>query len=198
MRQLLAWGYGAAVARISANEEEDTITQYIKEEIDAITQDAYQNDNSSYPRWCKNFLADDQVPISGTHRIGKHRLKADFRITFHKQNQKADAFFEAKRLYIKSGASIYIGKDGMGCFLDGSYPSPRGNAYMLGYVQNKDIHTWKQDISKALANNKDQHGFIKDFALDFSSPIPQEWATLHRTKTTGDIIFYHILINCKK
>lgn len=198
LRQLLAWGYKSALTRIRPNEEEDTITQYIKEEIETITQDAFENANSPFPAWCKNFVADDQVPISGTPRLGKRRLKADLRITFFNDTQrhKNFVFFEAKRLYEHCGASVYTGKEGMGCFLDGLYPAHSQKAYMLGYVQNKNISAWKKGIQKKLHKNKEQLGFLKTQNNAVHNTLLQEWASLHKKKPVGKITIYHILLDC--
>ncbi len=100
--------------------------------------------------------------------------------------------FEAKRLF-RPGfpASKYLGRDGLGCFLDGRYARAYHEAGMLGYVQSDSV-AWWADYLKA--------------RMEIGAPITEcfepwafhhEWKTSHGRSGSTMIDIYHILLDCR-
>ena len=114
-----------------------------------------------------------------------------------------DAYFvfECKRLNIQyesrfdTGASAYVGKEGMGCFVNGQYPTTCGCGGMLGYVMDQDIDSAIANINKALSNHKDQLQLCSPHSLQpaISLANPDVHQTLHGNGTLA-LTVYHLFL----
>jgi len=106
--------------------------------------------------------------------------------------------FEAKRLGSQHRVSAYLGKDGLGCFLDGRYARTDAIAGMLGYVQDGTASTWADKIGRVMAKTARETGLLK------SSPWRREqlvaeldftYRSGHARPTVGlPIEIYHTLL----
>lgn len=192
---LIVLGYVEATRRAKLNhtQDETEITGFICEAIDAAfcRLDA--------PNWYRYYSVYDDPHVRGAKRAGKHRLRADIIIKWHSAG-RPEYVFEAKRLSRNTHeVSKYIGADGLGCFVSGSYAGRYDEAGMLGYVQSDTLVYWKDKILRSLEKKADDAGVLlqspqRDVCI--IDELPTEWISRHCRPTVGrPIAIYHILLN---
>ena len=141
---LVRMGYERLDARTFASHQEEEITG----ELTRAMQCALQDTRS--PRWAKNFWAHEETRVHGHQRLGKRRFRIDIEIMRHGVAQRPRFRFEAKRLYDTGSRNEYLGKEGLGCYLDGRYASDDAMAGMLGYVQQGTVKAHAESLAKTL------------------------------------------------
>ena len=119
-------------------------------------------------------------------------------------SQHPDAYFvfECKRLNVQydSGfateVSTYVGKEGMGCFISGQYPTTCGCGGMLGYVMDGNVATAVAAVNRALHENRDQVRLRAPHELT-EATIMGDDGGVHQT-THGanqhELLIYHLLL----
>ncbi len=145
---ILGRGYAALIPSGFAHAEEEDITGELVRAVEEILDDA------NAPRWTRWFSVHEEPPIHHAFRRGRRRLRLDIRIDSSQSLPRCRMRFEAKRLGNHHGASAYLGKDGLQCFLDGRYASNDAFAGMLGYVQVGHPEQWALKIMKAIEKNR--------------------------------------------
>lgn len=91
------------------------------------------------PPWAKNFSAHEEVRVHDPAKKGKRRRRIDIEIMHHRLGPRPRFRFEAKRLRDSASHRDYIGEEGLGCFLNGSYAGSDGAIGMIGYVQTESV-----------------------------------------------------------
>jgi hypothetical protein len=125
--------------------------------------------------------------------------EVDIRIDSFSCRQEAYFVFECKRLNINgksglaTGASAYVGKEGMGCFISGKYPTTCGCGGMLGYVMDQNVDSAIASINTALSGHKDQLQLCCPHLLQTAAIHPDVWQTLHG-KEVPVLTLYHLLL----
>jgi hypothetical protein len=122
---------------------EDNITMRLVQEINAFLR------NEKCPRWCRRYCVRDQVPqsISGTPARQRPQVDIEMEST---APRRPLYHFEAKRLRRNANAiKLYLGKDGLGCFLSGRYGTACVEGGMLGYVQDDSPDFWASAFSSS-------------------------------------------------
>jgi len=196
VHQLIAWGYQDALVKIqSANktgQQETAITGFI---VEAVKNRLRMADR---PKWLKRYSIQDDPPIESEGRSGRKRLRVDIIIeaTFR---GRPEYMFEAKRLKKPSyTVGKYIGDDGMGCFIHGSYGERYDEAAMLGYIQSDSASYWKRMIQDRI--DKDAKQLCLEppqNEVNNPKPFPNRWtSTHHRSKNKRSIRIFHILLDC--
>lgn len=192
---LIAWGFGDGRKRIrSDHEEEPDITSFI---CDAI-QDRLRA--ADPPSWCRFYSVKENPPVRDGSRTGKSKPKPDVIIEWTRFVGRPEYVFEAKRLGgSRHGASEYMGADGMGCFIGGTYAARYDEAGMLGYVQVGTVSQWRDGLKSAIDR--------KRVTLRLRAPqrdetvvdaLPLEWGSDHDRGATGrPISLRHILLDCR-
>ncbi len=148
--------------------------------------------------WFNYYTVKDDPPVNKKGASGRSRPRSDINIqaTFP---GRPEYIFEAKRLRKNGyGASKYISRKGMGCFIQGLYASRYEEDGMLGYIQSYSIRYWQNEIKTAidtnakplnLKSNQRDEQVVSDFDL--------EWVSEHDRINLGrSINVYHILLNC--
>jgi hypothetical protein len=154
---ILKFGYDRLDASSFATLEEEDITG----ELTRGMQEALQQEDT--PRWFRHFWANEEVRVHDPKRRGKKRKRLDIEIIKHQIGNRPVFRFEAKRLRAKADIGKYLGDEGLGCFLDGSYAKEDETVGMLGYIQKGDIDSHATIIESVLNNNPD------DYAVDRST-----------------------------
>lgn len=126
---VLGMGYARLDASIYAHLDEEEITG----ELTRAMQDAVQDRAS--PTWTKHFWVHEEVRVHAKDRKGKRRVRVDIEIMQHGLSPRPHFRFEAKRLIDGRSRRTYLGREGLGCLLDGRYAREDRYAGMLGYVQ---------------------------------------------------------------
>jgi hypothetical protein len=134
--EIVALGYARLKPPSFAKSEEEDITGELTRAVRAAL------DEPTCPPWSKNFSIAEELPIHEPDRRGKRRRRIDIEITQNGLAPRPRFVFEAKRLHDAASRSVYLGSEGLGRFLGGTYAKSDRIAGMLGYVQagNVDDH----------------------------------------------------------
>ena len=112
---------------------------------------------------------------------------------------KPEYVFEAKRLKKKIfTVSKYVGKEGLQCFVKGSYASQYSEAAMVGYDQSGDANHWQKELKKNFDKNSRNDLCVKQALqkVQVISSMPDIWVSQHERKDYELITVYHIFLNC--
>jgi hypothetical protein len=150
VHDLIKWGYDRLCASAYATQEETVITGDLAEAIEGILE--YPNEE-----WMRFYRVYDDPPvnesIAAPRRKGKRRRRVDIKLDSSEVSPYTRFCFEAKRLGKSNPVSRYLGADGLGCFLSGSYAGAEQRGGMLGYVQSDDEQTWVAKIDEAFTSS---------------------------------------------
>ncbi|MGB5156897.1 hypothetical protein [Desulfobacterium sp. N47] len=150
--RLLKWGYDRLDASICRTAEEEDITGDLVKEINEITQDR------TYPRWVANFYIVEDPRVNVDNRKGKRRKKIDIQFIRVQPGPRPCYYFEAKRLSASTHPiGKYLGPEGLGEFLSGSYGRETNEAGMLGYIQSHTAEYWAEKARSKLLNEPDDY-----------------------------------------
>jgi hypothetical protein len=138
VHDLIRLGYDKLCASTYATQEETVITGDLAEAIEGVLE--YPNED-----WVRFYRVYDDPPLNeslaGLRRRGKRRRRVDIKLDSSEVSPYTRFCFEAKRLGKSTPISRYLGADGLGCFLSGSYAGAERRGGMLGYVQSDDEQT---------------------------------------------------------
>lgn len=144
VHKLLGQGYATLDPAGFVHAEEEDITGKLVQAVETVL------DAASGPRWRRWFSVHEESPIHDDSRRGRRRLKLDIRIDSSQRRHRARMCFEAKRLGPDHGTSVYLGNEGLQCFLDGRYAREDPFAGMVGYVQAGSPDEWAARIECAM------------------------------------------------
>lgn len=195
--QLIFDGFQRARSRITRNQKEDEITGLIAEEIDNIF-----TDSATPIRFRKFYSIEEQPPLRDPlkKKKGLNRSRADIRVRTTSLLPPARYLFEAKRLSTRSHPSSgYLGQGGVHQLLnDASYVMGAVEACMIGYVQNKDIPYWLNDLHVNL--NGSFHSILNTTSgfssCQILSSMPDTKVSTHTNSSNEKVSIYHILLDC--
>ena len=145
--KLVGRGYASLRPADFARAEEEDITGELVRAVETVLDDALA------PRWMRWFSIHEEPREHDPARRGKRRLRLDIRIDTSQTRPRARMRFEAKRLGPNHGTSVYLGKEGIQCFLDGRYARDDTFAGMLGYVQEGSPDEWAVKIEQAMKSD---------------------------------------------
>lgn len=175
--------------------EEDWITQRIVEEVKSSQRER------SLPRWSDRDFIRDQVPVSGEGRIGIERPKIDIEVESAEKCRRPIFHFEAKRLRADDSHSVseYVGRAGLGSFLDELYARSGGEGGMLGYVQSKSPEHWADAIERKLQRSKRSDTRLRDDGhwqvVSLLKKLDCTYSTRHDRPKLGPITVFHTLLD---
>jgi len=127
--RLLALGYEALIPHEYSHAVEEDITGRLVEEVERIL------DDPETPPWTQWFAVHEDPRVHDAERRGKRRRRIDIRIDSAEKLPRSRLSFEAKRLGPDHGVSVYLGEEGLQCFIHGRYARHESSVGMLGYVQ---------------------------------------------------------------
>lgn len=145
VHQLVQLGYDRLKPSAHEKAEEPAITGDLVEAIDNVLSERGE-------RWMTVFSVHDDPPVNDGRRKGKRRKRVDLRIDSGALRPRARFQFESKRLGQGHSVKVYLGVEGLGCFLRGDYAREEDEAGMLGYVQSGNLRDWGDRIGKELAD----------------------------------------------
>jgi len=150
---ILQLGYKRMNAPAFSTRDEEDITGELTAEMNSALQE------TDSPRWCNQFFVHEEVRINQQGKYGKRRKRVDIEIETSNVRPRPRLRFEAKRLRTGADTKAYLGSDGMGCFLNGSYASGDPVVGMLGYVQQSDVLTHVNSIESLLKEQAETYSF---------------------------------------
>lgn len=178
-------------ASFSAAEEED-ITGKLKEAIEAVIEVA-----PDAPAWMERYTVYDEEKPSGTTKLGKRRPRIDITVKRRwKLRELHPRFrFEAKRLKADRRISAYFGKEGIGCFLRGTYPLTHPEAGMIGYVQAGTLDEWQQRLGGYAKRNARRLRVVPSGDWkDYKCALSNSSITKHRHPSFHQLAIIHLLL----
>jgi hypothetical protein len=190
---LIKLGYNKLCSSTYATQEETVITGDLAEAIEGILE--YPNED-----WMRFYRVYDDPPINesiaGPRRRGKRRRRVDIKLDSSEVAPYTRFCFEAKRLGRGNPISRYLGAEGLGCFLGGSYAGAEQRGGMLGYVQADDEQTWAAKIDKAFTSSpnsfclqmKQSHSRLSQISTQLRHTYVSEH---HRTTDGQQLQIYH-------
>ena len=192
VHRLIQLGYERLTPAAYAKTQEPAITGDLVDAIDGVLSDRAED-------WMIAFSVHDDPPVNEGRRKGKQRKRVDLRIDSGSFRPRARFRFEAKRLGKGHPVTVYLGSEGLGCFLRGDYARREDHAGMLGYVQFGELDRWGEKIAAAL-NQADT-----EYEVDPSLPFgPTALSSIHsfrsyrskhkRSTVRRRIVIDHILI----
>lgn len=193
--QLIAFGYSAVRGESHSESDEDFITERLRQAIQT------GQDDGVLPRWANRYFVYDQLPVDVPGLHGKDRPKIDIRFESTESQRRPVYHFEAKRLRASDSHSVseYVGKNGLGMFLDGLYGRMGDEGGMLGYVQSESPTDWVKKISgKLQPEPRGNHQLTADGAwarVPLIAEFEHTYATRHARPTLGNITIYHTLLD---
>jgi hypothetical protein len=188
---LLWLGYKRLKPTTFAKSEEDDITGELTKEMNNVLEDY----NS--PRWVEHYSVPEQVRVNVRILRGKSRPLIDVKIVRHKRGKRPHLPFEAKRLGRGSSAGDYLGLEGLGAFLDGTYPTTHSEAGMLGYIQENSESDWAIKISARILKTSRSYKVAPNgqwIAYKCNQPPSNTFQTIHYDHAKKQIIVIHVLL----
>lgn len=190
---ILLWmGYSRLKRSILPSLDEPTISGLICENIEAVFDDAKS------PDWVDDYEIHDDPPVHDPKRRGKHRRRVDLKLKSRRIRPRLRFCFEAKSMNSRSGASDYLGKEGLGRFLDGSYSSDQPIGGMIAYVQVEDCDRWCSKIAAKLDANAHKLGRGGMWTpVTIITDLSHTYRTIHkRPNQLTNIAIIHTLLDC--
>lgn len=191
VHQLVQLGYDRLTPSVYERAEEPSITGDLVEAIDNVLSERGEP-------WMTKFSVHDDPPVNDGQRKGKRRKRVDLRIDSGAFRPRARFRFESKRLGKRHTVKVYLGAEGLGCFLRGDYGREEDQAGMLGYVQSGNLGAWGNRIAQELA--KTPALYAVDPETPFSLRATRSTASQayhsrhHRTAVGRPILIDHILL----
>jgi hypothetical protein len=191
VHQLIAHGYARMNSAAFRESQEPDITGELVKAIDQVLNERSES-------WMDRFSVYDDPPVNDGRRMGKRRKRVDLRIDSAMSRPRCRFRFESKRLGPRHPISVYLGPEGLGCFLRGDYARDEDEGGMLGYVQFADMEIWADKLSSAMASD------LAAFEIDSTPPflecyigsgLPHTYHSRHARKAVGrPIVIYHSLL----
>ncbi|MGD0092814.1 MAG: hypothetical protein ABSE73_23125 [Planctomycetota bacterium] len=192
MFAILEAAYGKLDFMSHQGSDEDTITQRLQEGAEEFVT------ASDAPSWAVHFDVVDQRKDNSSGAIGKERPILDLVFTRVLRGHRPRFTFEAKRLYGNSGAGKYLGMEGLGAYLDGTYRQDDDEAGMLGYVQSDTPANWAAKIEHEMTASAESLAVCPGGAWQavFLAPGLQfSYRSRHEGPAVGaPITMYHVLL----
>jgi len=150
--RLLKMGYDRLDALSFKDAEEEDITGEIVKEINRI------RDDRNAPSWVIFFSVHEDPKINAPGRRGKQRKRVDIEFERNCRGVSPRYQFEAKRLSTNTHATMgkYLGPEGLGEFLSGSYACDKFEAGMIGYIQSETPESWAAKAQKTFEKDPEK------------------------------------------
>lgn len=191
VHQLVQLGYDRLTPSAYGKAEEPSITGDLVEAIDNVLSERGQP-------WMIVFSVHDDPPENDGRRKGKRRRRVDVRIDSGAFRPRARFRFESKRLGRRHSVKVYLGAEGLGCFLRGDYAREDDQAGMLGYVQSGNLGEWGNRIAQELAKTPALYAVDPETPLSLGatwSTGSQAYHSRHYRTAVGRPVFIdHILL----
>lgn len=189
---LIQLGYDRLNAGSYAASAEEDITGELLNAMRIVLEDR------DAPSWAKHFWAEEEERVHDAVRLGKHRLRIDIVIRRHQAGPRPSFRIEAKRLTNSKSRRAYLGTDGLGCYLEGSYATDDQIAGMLGYVQQGTIDEHAGELERILGTESGRYCVAENgqWAIhDIAENLPTYRSIHVRKSPLGEITILHSFLS---
>jgi len=196
VHQLVATGYQKLTPTHLATKEETAITGLLVLAIRQVIE------GEEGPSWACRFAVHDDPPIdTGDGREGKNRSRLDIQFERTQSGKHPRFQFEAKRLNHRSDSvAMYVGGDGLGAFVSGTYAADEHTVGMLGYVQSQAPSDWIPKITAKLERDRASYGLpeVGDALrqVDVAATPLSSYESMHQRPTSNPVRVIHTLLEC--
>ncbi len=192
VHEILQLGYQRVDVKSCSLSDEPTITGKLVESIRTVM------DDPKSPRWMNFFSVEEDPPVNNGTKTGKRRDRLDIEFSSGTRRPRCRFSFEAKRLGVKNPVSDYIGREGLGCFLDGRYAAESDDAGMIGYMQSDSPREWAEKLAAQVDGLAKNHAVCKNGhwkASRFAKGPQYTFHTRHkRARISREINIFHSLL----
>ena len=150
--------------------------------------------------WLEHVIVLDDPPQNDDpDRLGMARHRIDIEFVETRKGLRPRFHAEAKRLYRSDSVNEYLGDNGIGMFVTGSYARDWPSAGMLGYVQTNDCARWLADIERGMASR----GLFKSVPWSSANWTSEGLQDVRESRhdrvpsSLGPISMYHLLLDLK-
>ena len=189
---LLSMGFARLQQSPLPSLDEPDISGLLCEQIEDVM------DDESSPEWVDDYEVHDDPPVHKPKRKGKHRRRVDIKLKSRRTRPRLRFCFEAKSLKSNRSVGEYLGTDGLGRFLDGSYSSDQPIGGMLAYVLTDSCEEWRRKIESRVDRTKHKLGRDGEWsATSICAELRETYRTVHkRPKKLSNIAIIHTLLDC--
>lgn len=191
VHQLLELGYRKLIPTDWSKHKEPAITGELVKSMDEITEDPSL-------KAFRHFDVHDDPHVNTPGRLGASRYRLDIKVVSTQRSPKSRFSFEAKRLGKGHPVGIYVGPEGLGCFLRGDYAAAEDDAGMLGYVQRGTAEDWARKIQAKIEEPHNlfalcDHSTWREYPMN-SGPTYTYHTRHNRVVFSRPIDIYHTLL----
>ncbi len=159
-------------------------------------------DDPQSPGWTERYSIQDERHLNDSERQGASRLRVDFELTSSRHRPRPRFQIEAKRLRSPENTSLaaYLGKDGLGSFLQRRYAKGHPWAGMMGYVQSETVTSWANRIRASFLERPD--AFLVAEETEVLQPetldplLPSVYRSDHLRDDSQSIEIHHVFLHC--
>ena len=168
--------------------EETAITGELCEAVRGIIE------SDTAPSWAWRFSVHDDPPVERAGKSGRSRPRLDIILERSQKGAHPRYCFESKRLCKgKYAEAWYLGEEGLGAFLMGTYAADQDEAGMIAYVQSDTTAHWEGRVSAALAKQPDRHAVVDGKWEAVVSPAGT-YCSRHLRRNRSTIDVYHLFL----
>jgi len=188
VHQLLKLGYDSLNPAEFAAAREETITGRLTAAMKTVLR------SRTAPDWTADLTVDEEVYVEDGIRRGKRRLRIDIEFEQVRRGPRPIFQFEAKRLRSAASLRAYVGRDGLGCFLDGRYAREQDIAGMLGYIQSGTVEQRTAQLAGKLDSHRGTLATGRWQPRPCAPRLPTYQTRHRRTARLGPITILHSLL----
>lgn len=194
--QLLAWAHTDIRHQLNRDLDEPSITGLLGDAMKV------RLNCPETPTEYDHYTITDQDPVSPLGQLGNDRLRLDLCVIRSGIRPRLAYIFEAKRLRT-GGFPIgkYVGKGGLGDFIECRYGVGSPEAAMVGLFQNKDAAYWQGELRRIFDEDRTASGLglevveslTRAHIIDY---FTNELQSSHRRRDASQIRLFHIFLDC--
>jgi hypothetical protein len=188
VHQLLKLGYDSLNPAEFAAAREETITGGLTAAMKTVLR------SRTAPDWTADLTVGEEVYVEDGIRRGKRRLRIDIEFEQVRRGPRPIFQFEAKRLRSAASLRAYVGRDGLGCFLDGRYAREQDIADMLGYIQSGTVEQRTAQLAGKLDSHRGTLATGRWQPRPCAPRLPTYQTRHRRTARLGPITILHSLL----
>lgn len=191
---LVAEGYSRLAPETLAKKSEEAISG-------AIVQHAEDwLDEPSTPSWTQCYFIKPEIAERLSPQEGRHRPRIDIYVESSAARPRPRFAFEAKRMYRSDSIAAYVGPEGLGAFVDGTYVPDAPAAAMLGFVQDPQFAACVSQLRDKVDENRAGYGVARWGSVWASSTLDARlgptWITHHTRLVGTPVAIYHSFLRC--
>ena len=191
---LVAEGYSRLAPETLANKSEEAISGAIVRHAEDWLAEP------STPTWTQSYFIKPEIHERLSTHEAKKRPRIDIYVESSAARPRPRFAFEAKRLYRGDSIAVYVGPEGLGAFLDGTYVPDAPVAAMLAFVQKPLRRPCADLIRDKFDEDRALYGLVRWGAIwtiaTLDARLGGTWISRHVRNSAAPIDIYHSFLRC--